>query len=57
MIERFVLENVFPIPASFREYLFYHYLHERHRELVPRVEEVLRDMLSEPVEVPGKKGS
>jgi len=57
MIERFDLDNVFPIPASFREYPFYHYLHERHRELMPRVEEVLRDMLSEPVEASGKKGS
>jgi ABC-type amino acid transport substrate-binding protein len=47
MIARFGLEDVLPIPASFKEYPFYHYLHERHLELVPRVEKALRDLQGE----------
>ncbi|MHA7772080.1 substrate-binding periplasmic protein [Roseibium sp. M-1] len=57
MIERFGMEDVRPIPASFREYPFYHYLHERHRDLVPRVEQVLREFLGVPKETPARKGS
>ncbi|TYC65250.1 hypothetical protein FMN63_22795 [Stappia sp. BW2] len=40
------LEGVFPLRPSLREVEFYHYLHERHVDLVPRIEAVLRRMLS-----------
>jgi ABC-type amino acid transport substrate-binding protein len=46
MIARFELEDAYPIPASRKTYPFYHYLHERHRALVPRVENALRKVMS-----------
>ncbi|WP_297834875.1 transporter substrate-binding domain-containing protein [uncultured Roseibium sp.] len=46
MIERFGLEDAFSLPSSRKEYAFYHYLHERHRDLAPQVEEALRAVLS-----------
>ncbi|GAB2183261.1 substrate-binding periplasmic protein [Roseibium sp. LAB1] len=43
------LDGVFPLRPSLHEVAFYHYLHERHAELVPKIEAVLRKMLSVPV--------
>lgn len=42
------LEDVFPLGPSLHEVAFYHYLHEKHVDLVPRIEAVLRRMLSVP---------
>jgi len=52
MIAKLGLADVYPIPASYREYPFYHYLNERHRDLVPRIEEVLRERYLEEKETP-----
>lgn len=38
-------EGIYPIPATHKQYAFYHYLHERHRHLVPRIEDALRRLL------------
>jgi ABC-type amino acid transport substrate-binding protein len=43
------LEDVFPLKPSLREVAFYHYLHEKHVDLVPGIEAVLRRMLSVPM--------
>lgn len=42
LIARFGMDSVYPIPSTYRAHSFYHYLHERHRDLVPRIESVLR---------------
>jgi ABC-type amino acid transport substrate-binding protein len=42
------LEGVFPLRPSLHEVAFYHYLHEKHVDLVPKIEAVLRRMLSVP---------
>jgi len=41
------LEGVFPLRPSWQDVAFYHYLHEKHAVLVPKIEEVLKRMLRE----------
>lgn len=41
------LKDVFPLTPSLRTVSFYHYLHEKHAALVPRIEAVLRRQLEE----------
>ncbi len=43
------LVGVFPLRPSLQEVAFYHYLHEKHADLVPRIEAVLKRMLAVPV--------
>jgi len=41
------LEGVFALSPSLQEVAFYHYLHEKHAGLVPKIEAVLKRMLRE----------
>lgn len=51
-IEALNLNGVYSLPALDASYPLYHYLHERHRDLVPRVEEVLKRQLQEDRDAP-----
>ncbi len=42
------LKGVFPLLPSLREVAFYHLLHERHADLVPRIKAVLRRLMVDP---------
>jgi polar amino acid transport system substrate-binding protein len=47
VIRRLGLENKLqPVEPPLEHIPLYHFLHERHRELVPRVGQVIRDMQS-----------
>ncbi len=52
------LADVFPLGSSLKEVKFYHLLHERHADLVPKIEAVLKRMMqtSEPQQTRGKTG-
>ena len=45
MIRRLKLDRVVrPVEPALERIPLYHFLHQRHRELVPKVEKVIRDM-------------
>ncbi|MBN9671194.1 hypothetical protein [Roseibium aggregatum] len=45
IITRLGADDIYPLSATLKHYSFYHYLHERHRDLVPLVEDALRRRL------------
>jgi len=57
MIDLYGFDHVRPIPSSRRDHQFFHYLHVRHWQLVPRVEQALTEVLEERFQVAAEEPS